>query len=351
MLDETQKEIVNTQYDKVLVVSGGGAGKTRVIIERIKKLLSDGVNPKDIVAITFTNAAADEMRERLDGKGKEVFLGTIHGYANRLLLLNGQNTASTLKEDNFDELFELVKKHPNCIQKVNYLLVDEFQDIDDLQYEFLFNMIQPKEFFVVGDDYQNIYGWRGSNVEHFFDLAYDPMVQMYKLENNYRTGSNIVSFAFGFIAKVRRKINKNVYCMNPNSGELIELKNASYDGIVREIEKDTNYSNWYVLTRTNAQVTEMIQTLIEHNIPAQALKRNDFSSQDFKKILSTNSVKVMTAHSAKGLENEKVAVIGLSPYNDEERRLCYVAATRAKNKLVWCYKKPKKVKHVFERWE
>ena len=99
-LDNTQKEIVNSTESKILVVAGSGSGKTRVLTERVKHLLSNGINPKGIVAITFTNAAADEMRERLGKEADDVYIGTIHGYANRLLLIGGLETHQYIEEEN-----------------------------------------------------------------------------------------------------------------------------------------------------------------------------------------------------------------------------------------------------------
>lgn len=87
MLDKEQKAAVEAKENKVIVVAGAGSGKTRVITERIKYLLDNGANPANIVCITFTNMAADEMIERLQGVPGigDAFVGTIHAFANRVL--------------------------------------------------------------------------------------------------------------------------------------------------------------------------------------------------------------------------------------------------------------------------
>lgn len=352
-LDNIQKEIVKSNKSKILVVAGSGSGKTRVLTERIKFLLSNGIDPKKIVAITFTNAAADEMRERLGKEADNVYIGTIHGYANRLLLIGGLETNQYIEEENFDKFFSIIKEHPEVIYPVEHLLVDEFQDIDDKQYNFLINMIKPTNFFLVGDDWQNIYSWRGSNVQYFLTLAYDPEVAVYKMENNYRTGYNIVTFAMGFLKPVKEKIKKKVIPKNKNLGVLIERDSIDIPYIISEILKDKDFGQWFILTRTNSQIEDVQRSLKNYGIPSDTFKKSDLSTNELKNKMKENTVKVLTVHSAKGLENTNVAVIGVNPVYDEERRVAYVAATRAKNKLIWCYKNrsPYKKKIKTFNWE
>ena len=109
-LNEEQLAAVQTDASKVLVASGAGAGKTRVIMERIKFLLEQGVEARKIYAITFTNAAAAEMKERLDENAQDVFIGTIHSLANRILIMNGIDTSSQIENENFDWLLKQIYK-------------------------------------------------------------------------------------------------------------------------------------------------------------------------------------------------------------------------------------------------
>ena len=124
MLSKLQKEIVTTTKKKSLVVSCAGSGKTRCLVARLQHLLDNGISPEDIVAITFTNAAAQEIAERLDNPDG-LFIGTIHSLANNLLRAVGVDTAEYLEREQFNHLFELVKQNPHCIKKVKYLLLDE----------------------------------------------------------------------------------------------------------------------------------------------------------------------------------------------------------------------------------
>ena len=149
-LSKEQQAVVTTTASKVIVIACPACGKTRVITERVRYLLNQGVDPKCIVAITFTVSASQEMIERL-GSTQGAFIGTIHAYANYLLRAHGVDTSVVLDEEKFDQLFPLVKKHLDCVQPVDYLLLDEAQDSTADHFEFLLNMVQPKNYMLVGD--------------------------------------------------------------------------------------------------------------------------------------------------------------------------------------------------------
>lgn len=241
MLDEKQLEIVNSNEHNIIVEAGAGSGKTRTLIERIKRLLNDGIEPQNIVAITFTNMAAEEMKERLidvPGIG-DCFIGTIHSFANKIFKnsnedykiytdeienqfmqvlislyakyitmdkflmyknlkhkidlgtsdegqLNSLMLPSEMHEINIffgggtsDEYPQTIKtlcKRHNVITfdellkkttayfkeiggKVEYLFVDEYQDIGPLEKNF-FKALDADNYFYVGDEKQAIYGFK-----------------------------------------------------------------------------------------------------------------------------------------------------------------------------------------------
>ena len=112
------------------------------------------------------------------------------------------------------------------------------------------------------------------------------------------------------------------------------------------------YGDWFILTRSNAQL-EMIKTYLEKNdIPCSTFKRSQLTKEEFSKEMKANTVKVLTIHTSKGLENKNVIVIGAKLYQDEEVRLAYVAATRARDYLVWMMpEKKKKNKTKIKSWE
>ena len=157
-LSTAQQKIVEATEPKIVVVASAAAGKTTVLVERVKHLLSHGADPTKIVLITFTNAAAEEMASRLEYP-KGVFIGTIHSYANYLLLSHGRDTSDLLESEQFDQLFERIKKHPSCIKEVEHLMLDESQDSTEQQFEFLLDMVNPKNYMLVGDWRQSIYRW------------------------------------------------------------------------------------------------------------------------------------------------------------------------------------------------
>ena len=109
-LSKIQKKVVEAKEPYVLVNSCAGSGKTRTLSERVKYLLKNGVRADKIVVITFTNAAAEEISERLDNPAG-LFIGTIHSYANYLLLARGHDTSDILENEKFDRLFNRIKEH------------------------------------------------------------------------------------------------------------------------------------------------------------------------------------------------------------------------------------------------
>ena len=132
-LTQAQKTIVETKEPKVVVLSSAASGKSRVIVERIRYLLNNGVDPSKIVAITFTNNAASVMYERL-GNPQGLYISTVHSYANYLLRGNAIDTTNIIREERFDDLFEEIKQNPECIKEIDYLLVDEAVDSSKTQF-------------------------------------------------------------------------------------------------------------------------------------------------------------------------------------------------------------------------
>ena len=332
-LDKVQKEIVNSTAHKILVIAGSGSGKTRVLTERIKKLINNGIRTDKIVAITFTNAAADEMKERLGDIIGNAYIGTIHGYANKILLINGIDTSKYIEEEDFDKFFELIKENTIDFPIIEHLLVDEYQDISQKENEF-FKLLNPKNFMAVGDDYQNIFGFRNADVSIFMDMARDNETKVYFMTNNYRSGAEIMEFANYFMDLVQDKIYKETYCKN-NYGEVIRINNFNEQYIINTIKITDEYKDWFILTRTNSQIDWIGDILSDNDIPWTSFKKSELSSEQLKSKMKENTVKILTVHSAKGLENKNVIVLGVKPYWDEERRVAYVAASRAKELLIW----------------
>lgn len=338
-LDEEQLEVVNSNANKILVIAGSGAGKTRCLTERVKRLVEDGEYPNGIVAITFTNAAADEMKQRLGDKCLGSFIGTIHSYINQILVQNGVDTSTLLLEERFDELFDMLLARPGIINslKINHLLVDECQDLDERQYILLKEQFPAKNKLFVGDDWQMIYAFRGSNFEYIRQLYDDPSYTVYYLHSNYRCGSDIIRFANQFMADVVDKIERGIRPARGCTGEVYTVHNL--DEALSYIKEYDKFSDWLVLTRTNEQIQDIQENLQRMNIPTDTFKKSEIAAAELSEKMKSNTVKVLTAHAAKGLEAKNVIVYGLIPYDDDERRLSYVACTRAEDRLFWCKKK------------
>jgi DNA helicase-2/ATP-dependent DNA helicase PcrA len=332
-LSKEQKAIVEATESKIVVVASAASGKTAVLVERVRYLLNKGVEPTKIVLITFTNAAAEELAERLDHP-KGLFIGTIHSYANYLLLAHGKETSDLLENEQFDRLFERIKKHPNCIKEVEHLLLDESQDSTPQQFEFLLDMVQPKNYMLVGDHKQSIYRWNGAYPDYLLDLANNRDVTTYDLLENYRNGYKILDFAKNIIRSAGYEYSDTSRPMRGVSGKVVDVEYSSH-AIAETIKSYGNYGEWFILTRTNDQIDEMTRVLAALGVPYDTFKRSALDNKELGKKMKENTVKVLTIHTAKGLEANNVVVIGAKFFNTEERCVSYVAATRARNMLVW----------------
>lgn len=332
-LSKLQQEIIDAPYNKIVVLSSAASGKTKVMTEKVRQLLRNNVDPKQIAVITFTNMAAAELKERLGDDYKPgLFVGTIHALANYFLLSAGIKTGEILDDEKFDELFPMVKRYPQCIKHLDWVLLDEAQDSDQLQFEFLFDMINPDCFFVCGDVKQSIYRWKGSEPELLLELTGRPDVHVYHLNENYRNGARILDFAKRIIRQTGEIDDSKA--VRPEEGQVYEIA-LNPSGIVYEIKKQSDYKNWAILCRTNKQIWEMSQILYKAGIPYETFKQGDLTKEELAGKMNMNTVKILTVHSAKGLEWDNVIAYGMKFYNVEERSICYVAATRARNFLFW----------------
>ena len=349
-LSKQQEAIVTTTANKVVVIASAASGKTAVLTERVRYLLEHGADPKKIVLITFTNAAAEELSERL-GHPKGVFIGTIHSYANYLLLAHGRDTADLLEAEQFDRLFDRIKRHPSCIKEVEHLLLDESQDSNENHFEFLLDMVKPKNYMIVGDHKQSIYRWNGAYPDYLINLSKDYDVTTYDLTENYRNGYKILDFARGIISPAGYDYRDYSIPMRGVSGKVMDLEYSPV-AIARTLKEKNDYGKWFILTRTNDQIDEISRYLKIEGVPFDTFKRSALDNKELGQKMKENTVKVLTIHTAKGLEADNVIVIGAKFFNVEERCVSYVAATRARNLLIWT-KMPNKPKrqNFTSNWE
>ena len=345
---EIQKQIISTDKPKVLVLSSAASGKSAVIVERIRYLLEQGIDPSKIVAITFTNNAASVMYERL-GYPNGLFIGTVHSYCNYLLRGGAVDTTKILNEERFDDLFEEIKKNPDCIKPVEHLLLDEAQDSTMEQFEF-FELINPKNFMYVGDIKQSIYGFNGSYPEYLINLWYQNDVTVYEMRQNFRNLPDILRFAKKFLYRLGPNYDDDSIAMRQSDGRPHVLEGtytpseAIQSLLLSKERLDTNWGDWFVLCRTNSDIALFQQLFEAKGIPTDTFKQSELTNSQIQDRLQENTVKILTAHSSKGLEAPYVLSYNIRAYNDDEARLCYVSATRARDFLIWAKMPPKKKK-------
>ena len=310
---------------------------TRVLTERIRVLIEDkGIDAKDVVAISFTNMAADEMKRRIGQSAQGAFIGTIHSYGNKICTINGIDTQRFLDNYDFDAILLRAVKIPSYkYPKIKHLLIDECQDLSPLEYQFLMK-IPTENIFFVGDNRQAIYGFRGCTDEYLNNMWKDVEFKKYYLTENYRNAPNIVKFAESFLDSYT-KLSPSSMPVKTKVG-ILEGKEERipFMDALEELELSQNWGSWFILTRTNNELAAAQEILDSRKIPNVTFKKGDLDLDELATLMTSNRVKVLTIHSAKGLENKNVIVTGARLYNEEERKISYVAATRAENALYWC---------------
>lgn len=433
VLDPQQRECVYSTEKNIIVVAGAGSGKTRVLTERIRHLVKDlNVPTSNIVSITFTNMAAEEMRARLsdiDTIG-DAFIGTIHSFANRIMKESGERytilsdelnvalhteligkyckyltedkyldymdlqnqvsqgkidesavtgfltpselselnkleyTSEFVKEDiekgtnitfgesvytlcqqrhiiTFNELLRRAKSYFERIRAtIEYVFVDELQDVGSLEYNFI-RSLNAENYFFVGDDYQAIYGFKGGNVHIFKNLVADESFKTYMLTNNYRNGTDILDLADIVISQVDDRIRKEIVPTKTDKGSVKIMPKSHIVSVLQDLSFKEDFSEYFILVRTNKELYEMTEKCASMGIPCITFKREGMSLLELKKKMKKNAVKILTVHTSKGLEVDNVILYGNFPVsvpfyrvNKEERRVMYVGITRARNNLI-----------------
>src|SRR6476661_1870217 len=282
-LNPAQREAVTAPPGHHLVLAGAGSGKTRVLTHRIAWLNEVfGVPAHGIFAVTFTNKAAGEMRARAEALlqrggshpgSRGLWIGTFHGLAHRLLRLHWQDAGlpEGFQVLDSDDQLRLVKR------VVQQLLIDEFQDTNGIQYGFVRLLAGDSgRVFVVGDDDQAIYGWRGAKVENVQRFLRDyPGASTLRLEQNYRSTSNILNAANAVIAHNPDRLGKQLWT-DAGEGDPIDLY-AAYNEIdesryvverIRQWVRDGgSHGDCAILYRSNAQSRAFEEALLGEQMP------------------------------------------------------------------------------------
>jgi superfamily I DNA/RNA helicase len=258
--------------------------------------------------------------------------------------------------DQINDVLNFFKMYPKKIPEFEHVLVDEFQDVNSNQVELL-DLLNPKNLFCVGDPRQSIFGWRGSDVNYILDFQNKyPDSEIINLKKNYRSNKYLVEFMNHSIKPMKMPDLEYEF----GGKKEIKLQNFSseeeeFEFILNELMQiDLPFEEIFVLARTNKQLSDFSELLKKKRIK-HILKNDEKRDQEIKK----GHVTLSTIHAIKGLEAELVFVIGCTNNNfpckssdhpvienlkmyeydreEEERRLFYVAISRAKNKLYLSY--------------
>ncbi|MFK8161259.1 MAG: ATP-dependent helicase [Lewinella sp.] len=376
-LNPIQRQAAEKTEGPVLVIAGPGSGKTRVLTYRIAHLIEKGAAPWEVLALTFTNKSAREMKERIakvvGAKASDIWAGTFHslfarilrveakhiGYPTNFTIYDTDDTKSLIgqiiREMNLDKtvyqanaiknrissaksslttpklyaqnaelltqdkaakmplvhkiyatyvarckkagamdfddllfrLFELFQNHPDVVKKYRrkfkYVMVDEFQDTNTLQYAIVKKLVQypdsPRNICVVGDDAQSIYAFRGATIQNILDFERDFAdhgIQTFKLEQNYRSTEHIVQAANAVISHNRRQIQKKIWS-HKGEGQKIRILREMDDTSEGRRVADTileqksrfhlRHEEIAILYRTNAQSRIFEEYLRRFNLP------------------------------------------------------------------------------------
>ena len=384
-LNSSQQEAVTHSGGPLLVLAGAGSGKTRIITERITHLVEEqNIRPHNILAVTFTNKAANEMKHRVfqsaGNDAKNVWIGTFHstslrilkrdidemeGYRRDFIIYDDSDQLKLIKDcmsrlnigdrlispksarsqidgaknkgfgpdslemneydKNVQKIYtlyseelrksnaldfgdlllltvKLFDKKPEVLEnyqnQFHHILVDEYQDTNHVQYKIVEMLSRKhKNIFVVGDDNQSIYGWRGADISNILDFEKDyPNARVIKLEQNYRSTKTILGAANEVIKNNKNRHDKNLFTEN-DAGDLITYYEARDDkdeakNISLEIEKlkknnDHPYKDIAIFFRTNSQSRLIEEELLAKSIPYKIVGGTEFyKRKEIKDILA-----------------------------------------------------------------
>jgi superfamily I DNA/RNA helicase len=242
----------------------------------------------------------------------------------------------------FDELIiECTDYFKKTGGSIEYLLVDEFQDIGMNEYEFIMALNAEHNFFV-GDDWQSLYAFKGGDVQIFLSLMNDKNWKSYHMSTNYRNATQIVDLGKKVIRQADDIIDKEVSAARDETGYVrLDSRNNLYY-YLNNMKNFQDYKDWFILARTNKEVYELSQILTKAKVPFHTFKQGAVSTEELNKIMNSNTVKLLTVHASKGLESKKVIVYGnfqvqvprYKNINSDERKVFYVAITRAMDQLI-----------------
>jgi hypothetical protein len=370
--EEQYKVVTSLVNENQRILASAGSGKTTTITSRIAYLVEQyRINPSRILLVSFSRAAATEMIRRVHHLIGPVnlYAGTFHGLSAQIL----QNMAPEMLNDNpfIDELPHRLYKWletdrgKKWVKRFRCIIVDEFQDINDIQWKLLMQFYHERTTMtIVGDDAQNIYTWRGSSVDFILNFHnYINNVRDYQLCINYRSKETIVTIANAIMRYIPTLPFKEKMIAHMKGGRKPEVHYFyraadEYDWVVNSLDKlrkQFPHFTFAVLSRYNSDLYKVEERFHLKNIPYELITHpNPYSEK-----MHGAKISLTTIHASKGLEWDVIFFMNL--HDDifparkgvsdiiSERRLFYVGITRAKQGLYMTYSRQEKVLSRFVR--
>lgn len=365
-LNEEQYRVVTSPFtENQRILASAGSGKTTTITARIAYLVEEyGMDPSECLLVTFSRAAAQEMIHRVHRLigPVQMYAGTFHSLCSQIL--REMSPASLRDQPFIDELpYRLVKwlgtdTARRWVQRFKCIIVDEFQDINEIQWKWLEGFRHAwATMTIVGDDAQNIYTWRGSSVDFILKFhEYIPHVKDYQLCRNYRSTEAIVTIANSVMRFIPTLPFKEKMIAHTRGGRRPEVhffyrSSDECDWIVQSLDRlRTAFPSLTiaVLSRYNSDLYKMEERLHLRRIPYHMHLYEDQTEETTVGLsVRQQRTTLATIHASKGLEWDVVFFMNLhddvfpSRKSDEdvicERRLFYVGVTRAKKALYMTY--------------
>lgn len=362
-------EVNDEQYDVITsdinknsrIIACAGSGKTTTIVCKIKYMIDIGIKPSDIMLTTFNVDAANNMKEKIKqlfGFMPNILVGTIDSICCKYYYKYCRDINYVGVREFSTRVLAYMKTNTTIQHQTKYLFFDEFQDCNDIQFNIIMEYYKHgTKIIVIGDDAQNIYQWRGSNIGFIMNLQNNiPDLTTYKLCYNYRSTPEIIEMANKSICnnedqipKEMKAVKKSIKCkpfVKHFNKDINQMKEVIKQ-IEKFIEEGINPDQIAILSRNGYPLKIFEEKLEKYNkktdnqIKYMALITDE--NQDNKPKLKENHLTLTTIHKAKGLEWKIVFLINCEdkyfPSDlskiiiEEERRLFYVAITRAKEKL------------------
>lgn len=286
-LSPTQLKIINDNETRYIVVAAGpGSGKTRVLVHKLASLLlMEDVKHEQLLMLTFSRAAATEFKKRLlkliGNAANYIEIKTFHSYCFDLLGKVGSLEKSDAILKKAIDKIKNREVEPSRITKT-VLVIDEAQDMDEDEFSLINVLMEQNEemrVIAVGDDDQNIYGFRGASskyIERFIEVN---KATKHELVENYRSKSNLVEFTNQFVAKIRQRLKDTPIIAKQTDNGRVKLVCYQSENLITPLVHDILTTGLAgttcVLTKTNEEALQITGLLLNNDMPAKLIQTND----------------------------------------------------------------------------